>query len=339
MPSHEFLIGGIMVVSLILYVLFGGADFGAGIWYSWARARRAGHEQHLIVHSIGPIWEANHVWLILVVTLLFTAFPPAYGRITTVLHIPLVLFLLAVVGRGAAFAFRSHDVRADPVHGTWDWLFAVSSILAPVLLGIIFGSLSSERLGESDGSFWNTFVGNWATFFGLMVGFLSFAVMSWLAAIYLWVEAKGPLKAGFRRRVLFATIAGHALALVVLFLTRTSAPTLWENFVQSPRGWTVLSGTGLIAIGLVISLWQDQPRLVRVLAAAEVACMIVGWALGQYPFLVRPDLTLYNAAAPPSTLRFLLGALVGGACLLFPSLYYLYRIFKGGPVLGRSTGA
>lgn len=338
MVSLEALLAGSILVSLILYVLFGGADFGAGVWYLFARGAHAGGQRHHITHAIGPIWEANHVWLILAVTLLFTAFPVAFARVTTVLHVPLVLLLLAIVGRGAAFAFRSHDVRADPIHGLWDWLFAVSSVVAPVLLGICLSALSTGQARAPQGGFVESFVAPWATPFSLFVGLLALVVVTWLAAIYLWVEAKDDVKRVFHQRALVSACVVHGLALVVLLWTRTASPRLWQMVVEAPWGWGLIGGVAVIGGAMFVSLWAEWPRLARVLAAGEVTGMMLGWALSLYPYLVLPDLTMFNTAAPSGTLGFLLGALVAGALVLFPSLYYLYRVFKGGPVLGQSTG-
>jgi len=331
MPSLEVAIGGIIVVSLIWYVLFGVADFGAGAWYLLERGPSRAEARHQIEHAIGPIWEANHVWLILVVTLLFTAFPPAFARIMTVLHIPLVVLLLAIVGRGSAFAFRSHDVRADPTHGVWDWLFAASSTLAPLLLGIVLGAITGGHVYERHGTFVDVFVWSWLTPFSLLVGCLALAVGLWLSAVYLWVEAQPSLASHFRRRALTAAVVTHAIAALLLLMTVGQRP-LWATFIRSVWGSLLLVGTGLAGTAMFLSIIRRQPRKTRLLAATEVTFMVIGWALAQYPHLVPPDLTLYNSAAPVSTLTFLLGALIAGAVILFPSLYVLYRIFKGGPM-------
>jgi len=329
MPSLEVLVATTLVVSLMFYVLFAGADFGAGVWYLLADDTRGRAQRHQIEHAIGPIWEANHVWLILAVVLLFAAFPPAFGRVMTVLHIPLVLLLLSIVARGSAFAIRSHDVRADPMHGMWGWMFAVSSVCAPVLLGMTLGSLSTDLRAPS-GSFVESFVRPWASPFTFVVGGLALAVVSWLAAIYLWTEAADDLKAVFRLRAVVSGLSSHALAVITLVMTKDNAPQLWEHFFKTYWGGLLLAGVALLAGAMWLSVWRHWPRLARLFAAAEVIVMMAGWALGQDPYLVRPDLTIYNTAAPEETLRFLFGALLAGAVILFPSLYYLYRVFKGG---------
>lgn len=337
-PLEDWLAGSILV-SLILYVLFGGADFGAGVWYLADRRKEGQARRHLIAHAIGPIWEANHVWLILAVTLVFTAFPAAFARVTTVLHLPLVLLLLAIVGRGAAFSFRSHDVHADPIHGTWDWLFAGSSVFAPVFLGICLSALSTGQARAPHGGFLESFVEPWATLFSLTVGLLSLAVVTWLAALYLWTEAKDDVKRVFRRRARVAAIVVHVLALLVLLWTRTACPRFWQRVAETAWGWEVMGGVAVIGCAMFTALWAEWPRLARVLAAGEVAGMMLGWALSLYPYLVLPDLTVFNTAAPVGTLGFLLGTLLAGTLVLFPSLYYLYRVFKGGPIFGQSTDA
>jgi cytochrome d ubiquinol oxidase subunit II len=170
------------------------------------------------------------------------------------------------------------------------------------------------------------------------VGLLALAVVTWLAALYLYVEAKGEVKRVFQWRARAAAIVVHGLAVVVLLWTRTASPRFWQMVTETTWGWGVVGGVAVMSCAMVISLWSDWPRLARVLAAGEVTGMMLGWALSLYPYLVLPDLTMFNTAAPSSTLAFLLGALVAGGLVLFPSLFYLYGIFKGALVLGQSTG-
>ncbi len=336
MLSLEEWLAGSILVSLILYVLFGGADFGAGVWYLAARGEQGKDQRSLITHAIGPIWEANHVWLILAVTVLFSAFPLAFARVTTVLHVPLMVLLLAIVARGATFSFRSHDVGANALHRIWDWLFAGSSVVAPLLLGVCLSSLSTGLAQAPQGTFFEGFVAPWANWFALAVGLLALAAVSWLAALYLWVEATGDVKRLFRQRARAAAIVVHGLALVVLLWTRTASPRLWQMVAERKWGWIVVGGVAVMGCAMFFALWSDWPRLARLLAAGEVTGMILGWALSLYPYLVLPDLTMFNTAAPSSTLGFLLAALVVGALMLFPCLLYLYRIFKSDSVLGVS---
>ncbi|MDT3778756.1 cytochrome d ubiquinol oxidase subunit II [Nitrospira sp. MA-1] len=200
MPGLEEIIAGCIVISLTLYALLGGADYGAGIWYLLARGPEAQTQRHLISTAIGPIWEANHVWLILVITLLFSAFPLAYARISTVLHIPLTLLLTGIVFRGSAFAFRSYDVQQSPLHRFWGTLFGLSSLITAMFLGIILGTLTSSYLQNVQGGFVDVFVLPWIQPFPLAVGIWTITLFAFLASTYLIHETPLPALRGLYRR-------------------------------------------------------------------------------------------------------------------------------------------
>src|SRR4051812_28687139 len=160
------LIAGIMVVALNAYVLMAGADFGGGVWDLLARGPRRTRQRELIANSIAPIWEANHVWLIVVVVMLFTAFPVVFGILGTVLHIPLTLMLIGVVLRGSAFVFRSYGSRGQTTRHRWGAAFAIASVATPVVLGDIIGAVASGDVGEAAArvgraSFASVFVAPW----------------------------------------------------------------------------------------------------------------------------------------------------------------------------------
>ena len=146
MLTLEFCIACVMLISLIIYMLTGGADFGGGIWDLFATGRRAKAQRSLIAHAIAPIWEANHVWLIVIVVLLFVAFPVAFAAISTALHVPLTLMLIGIVLRGTAFVFRTYDIQSDTIHRRWSRLFAIASAITPVMLGITLGAVASGAI-------------------------------------------------------------------------------------------------------------------------------------------------------------------------------------------------
>src|SRR5512145_994232 len=158
MLSIDVLLAGAMMVSLTFYALLGGADFGGGVWDMFASGSRKRAQRELIAEAIGPVWEANHVWLILVVVLLFTAFPPAFAAMATALHIPLTLMLIGVVLRGSAFTFRSYDRRTDDVQRRWGRVFSMTSLITPILLGVTVGSVSSGRIRSEYSDFAAAFV-------------------------------------------------------------------------------------------------------------------------------------------------------------------------------------
>jgi cytochrome d ubiquinol oxidase subunit II len=337
MLSAEVLLAGVMMLALTFYALLAGADFGGGVWDLLASGERAARQRALIADAIGPIWEANHVWLILVIVILFTAFPPAFAAIMTALHIPLTLMLIGIVLRGTAFTFRTYDDQRDNVQRRWSWIFAIASIITPVMLGVCVGTIASGRIVIEQEIVTSGFIATWLAPFPLAVGGFALALFAYLAAVYLTVEAHPAdsesqdvaLQADFRRRALIAAAAVGALALLVFLLSASGAPRIRAGLSASWWAWPLQIGTGAAAVGAIWALWTWRFYLARALAAAQVALILWGWGGAQFPYLVEPDITIQSAAAPASTLRLLLGALIVGALLLFPSFYFLYRIFKG----------
>lgn len=330
MLTLEVLLAGALFVSLTFYVLLGGADYGGGVWDLLAWGPRARQQRELIAAAIGPIWEANHVWLILAVVLLFTGFPPAFAAIATALHIPLTLILIGIVLRGSAFTFRSYDRRADNVQRRWGRIFASASLLTPILLGVVVGALASGEINIKDGVVTTGFWRAWLAPFPFAVGLFALALFAFLAAVYLTLEtADAELQEDFRRRALAAAVTVGLLALLVFLLSGAGAPALRHKLAASWWTWPLQIATGGAALGAMAGLWLRRYRLARYCAAAQVSLILWGWGAAQFPYLVAPDLTLYNAAAPQITLRLLWWALVAGALLLFPSFYYLFRVFKG----------
>jgi cytochrome d ubiquinol oxidase subunit II len=325
----ETIIAGVMVASLVLYALLGGADYGGGVWDLFAFGPRARAQRTLIAEAISPVWEANHVWLILVVVILFTAFPPAFAAIATALHIPITLLLIGIVLRGTAFTFRTYDVQRDDVQRRWSLVFSIASINTPILLGTTLGAIASGTIRFENGVVANGFCRSWLAPFPFAVGFFALALFAFLAAVYLTVEARErELQEDFRVRALLSGVAVGLLALTVFMLAKTGAPTVRAGI---SRSWWALGLhilTAIFATSAFVTLWTRRYRLARVCAAAQVTLILLGWAFAQFPHLVEPDVTISSAAAPEITLELLLGAVAAGAILLFPSYYYLFRIFK-----------
>ncbi|MDQ2936134.1 MAG: cytochrome d ubiquinol oxidase subunit II [Acidobacteriota bacterium] len=326
----ETIVAGVIIASLILYALLGGADYGGGVWDLFALGTRAPRQRALIAEAIGPVWEANHVWLILVIVILFTAFPPAFAAISIALHIPLTLLLIGIVLRGTTFTFRSYDVQRDDVQRRWSLVFSIASIITPVLLGVTLGAIASGTIRVENGVVVSGFFNSWLAPFPLAVGFFALSLFAFLAAVYLTVEAsEHELQEDFRLRALIAGIAVGILALIVFLLAGTGAPTVRAGISRSWWALALHLFTGTCAVGAFYALWTRKYKLARVCAAAQVSLILMGWALAQFPHLVEPDITIYTAAAPRITLRLLLVALAAGVLLLFPSYYYLFRVFKG----------
>jgi cytochrome d ubiquinol oxidase subunit II len=331
----EVIVAGVMVASLVLYALLGGADYGGGVWDLFAFGPRARRQRELIAEAISPVWEANHVWLILVIVVLFTAFPPAFATIATALHIPLTLMLIGIVLRGTAFTFRTYDVQRDDVQRRWSLIFSIASIITPILLGTILGAIASGTIRVSDGAVTSGFLHSWLAPFPLSVGLFALALFAFLAAVYLTVEApERELQEDFRWRALLSGVVVGLFALTVFILAKTGAPTVRAGISRTWWAFGLHILTAIFATSAFVALWTRRYRIARFCAAAQVTMILLGWAFAQFPSLVEPDVTIGSAAAPPLTLELLLSALIVGAIVLFPSYYYLFRIFK----LTRSGG-
>jgi cytochrome d ubiquinol oxidase subunit II len=331
MLNDATLLGACMLGSLVLYALFGGADFGGGVWHLIASGPRARQQRDLIASAIAPIWEANHVWLILVVVVLFTGFPAAFAEIATRLHAPLVALLIAIAIRGSAFAFRSASGDRPVEERGWGTAFGLASIAAPMLLGMTLGTLSSSQLPDS--ALQLSWRGPWLTPFALASGLFTLALFAYLAAVFLTVDAaeEDQLQEDFRRRAIGAGVLAGALALATFVLANAGAPLVREGLAHRIWSWPLHLLTGLAAIAALASLVTRRFHLARVFAVLQVALVVLGWGASQYPFLVVPTITLASASASPATQRMLLWALAAGAVLLFPSLRLLFRVFKGRP--------
>ncbi len=318
----------VMVIAVVVYVLLAGADFGGGMWDLLAFGPRARDQREAIAHAIGPVWEANHVWLILVVVLLFAGFPTAFGSIMTALHIPLTAVLVGIVLRGTTFVFRTYDAQDDVVHRRWSTLFGVSSFLTPFLLGLALGGLATGDVRVVDGAVTSGFFAGWTTLFAVACGLFAQGMFAFLAAVYLCVEtAGGPLERDFRVRAIASSLALAPAAALVLIVARGQAPVLFERF---QHGWgPVLLLFATLAAGIALfAVVRRVYRLARAAAGLKVAAIVVGWALAQYPDLIPGQLGADVAAAPHSVMVVLVWALAGGSLVLIPSLYYLFRVFK-----------
>jgi cytochrome bd ubiquinol oxidase subunit II len=324
------LVAFLLALSLNAYVLLGGADFGGGVWDLLARGPRRARQREVIAHAIGPIWEANHVWLILAIVLAFTCFSPVFARIMTVLHIPISLMLIGIVLRGSAFTFRTYDDEHDAAQRRWGRIFSGASLLTPLLLGVCIGAVASGRVvAPTRGSFAERFVDPWLTPFALGVGLLTVALFAFLAAVFLTLETRDrELVEDFRRNALGAGVAVFLTAGLVLLLSYRGAPLMTAGLVTSRWALPLHLATGASAVAVFLALWSRRFALARVLAGLQVSCIFWGWTASQYPYLVPPDLTIKATAAPEITLRITLWALAGGTLVLAPSLIYLFRVFK-----------
>jgi cytochrome d ubiquinol oxidase subunit II len=325
----ETLIAAIILASLIIYALMGGADYGGGMWDLLASGGRAQRQRHAIVEAIAPIWEANHVWLVLVIVLLFSAFPLAFSTMMTALNIPITAILIGIVLRGSAFMFRKYDSTEDAVQRRWSTVFGVASFFTPFFQGLTLGALTTGNIHLVGDRVTTGFFAGWLTPFALACGLFALALFAFLAATYMTVDTRSEpdLQDDFRLRAIGTQIALVLLANVVFITSKNGAPLMYHGLTNwwAPMllGWTVLSG-----ITAFLALWFRGFHLARIAAVSQVTFILVGWGLAQFPHLVTPDVTIQKAAAPESTLKLLLFALAAGTVVLLPSLLYLFQIFK-----------
>ena len=314
------LIAVVMAVALVLYAVSGGADYGGGLWDLFAGGPRKAQQRALIERAIGPIWEANHVWLILVVVLLFACFPRGYAVLSTALHIPLTLALLGIVARGTAFTFRHYDVRCAANERGWGLLFSIASLVTPVVLGVIVGSVASGGIRvDARGAVTSGFLSPWATtVFPWLVGLLTlslFALLAMGASTFFAAAALAAAEHGAPR-------IWASLAVPLMHGTGVAPPAMQLALV-------VHVATGACALLTIAMLLAQRDRIARLAAPAFVGLVVCGWMAAQYPLIITPDVNIGGSAAPQSVLHAVLYALAGGSLLLAPSLVYLFRLFKG----------
>lgn len=330
MPSLELLLGFVMMVSLTFYALLAGADYGGGVWDLFAGGPRAKGQRELIAKALAPIWEANHVWLILVVVILFTAFPRAYALISTSLHVALLALLLGIVLRGSAFIFRTNDTTPGQTKWQSGRIFALASLFTPILLGVVVGAISSGSIRAPGEHASLAYFFTWIAPFPFAVGLFALVLFALLAAVYLTLETEdAALQDDFRRRAIACEVVATLLAWAVLVLSQHDAPAIRERLANSWWTWPLQLTTALAAAGALVALWTRRFPWARFCAAGQVTLILWGWALAQYPYLVRPELTIYNGAAPRATMQALVWALAAGVVVLFPSYWYLFHVFKG----------
>ena len=327
----------VLATALVLYTLFGGADYGAGILTlcPWGKDRDAVNA--LISRTIGPVWEANHVWLILIVVILFVGFPDAYVAIARHLHWPIVAVLFGIIVRGCAFVFMHYDPIKDHTQKWYQAGFALGSAWTSLWLGIVLGGLSSGDF-RNHGTTYEVFFAGWMTLYSVVLGLFISAIFATLASIYLLGESQDRrLQAVIKRKTkVFAGATVILGAMVFLTSALTSGGMVWQ-FFQHPISIASFVGASVLLIPLYLAVKNSRVIAARLLCAAVTACVILGWTSTGFPkILDRLDtpITFYAAAAGTNTLQQLLVALVVGIALIAPSLLVLYSTFKSGSMLG-----
>ncbi|HEY2472913.1 MAG TPA: cytochrome d ubiquinol oxidase subunit II [Terracidiphilus sp.] len=323
------ILAAILLISLVIYSLLGGADYGAGFWDLVCSGPRKMGQRDLIAQAIQPVWEANHIWLILLVVLTFSGFPAAFSSISVGLAVPIFLILLGIVLRGSSYVFRAYfagDVRTQLY---WGKIFSISSSITPLFLGIVIGAISGDSILVDDSRSENGLLRTWLQPFPLAVGFLSLSLFAYLSACYLTVETDDyGLQEDFRKRALSSGFVSVMAAFATYVVARTSAQGILDGPSRSPVAWLIEAGGAIAALVAYQALWSRTYLRARVAAAAQVALVVTGWGVAQYPHLVRPELTIFNGASPTNILWDLEITVAVGAVILIPSFILLLHIFK-----------
>lgn len=322
-----------LCLSVLLYVLLGGADFGAGIIEMFTSPKHIRRTRKTLYHAIGPIWEANHMWLIIAIVILFVGFPLIYSLLSIHLHLPLLIMLMGIVARGTAFTFRHYDAVHDSMQEVYNRIFVWSSFVTPMFLGIIAGSMLSGNIDANATSFPDAYVYSWLNGFSIAVGLFTVSLCGFLAAVYLIGEADDENdRLRFVRKARGTNIISICAGGLVFITAYVGNIPL--------AGWIFGDPVGLVATLLallsLILMWNAIKRkkkfLPRALAAFQVSMILVAITYAHFPAIVilkdGTALSLFENAAPPLTMAALANALLIGSVMILPALFYLYYSFQ-----------
>jgi cytochrome d ubiquinol oxidase subunit II len=327
----DIVVSAYLWLSILLYLLLGGADFGAGIIELFTSRKNRKRTRTTLYHAIGPIWEANHMWLIIAIVILFVGFPEIYSQMSVSLHIPLAIMLLGIIARGTAFIFRHYDAVKDKSHTIYNRTFISSSFITPLFLGILAGSSVSGHIKRDAANFADAYVFGWLNLFSVSVGLFTVALCGFLAAVYLIAEADDEAdRKRFVRKAWFMNVASFvAGAIVFLAATIDGIPLFQWVF-----GNVVSILAVVIATASIILLWyfvgKNYIWMPRILAGVQVTMILLAVTYAHYPDFIlmhEGNLSLRDQAPAPA-INALGWALLIGSVFILPALFYLYYSFK-----------
>jgi cytochrome d ubiquinol oxidase subunit II len=320
-------------LSLLFYLVLGGADFGAGIIELFTSGKNRDSTRTMVYNAIGPIWEANHMWLIIAIVILFVGFPAIYSEMSVYLHIPLLIMLFGIIARGTAFMFRHYDAIQDELQHVYNRIFVLSSFVTPLFLGIIAGSAISMDIDHNANSFSEAYIFSWLSWFSLSVGIFTVAICGFLAAVYLIGEAHDE-----QARQRFITKARYMNILAVVSGGLVFVASLVDGIPLIE--WILKDFIGLMAVILAtFSLWllwtnikKRKKWLPRILAGFQVSMIVLSITYAHFPDFILvangENLSLFKDQAPPSTMNALGWALMLGSLFILPALFYLMYSFQ-----------
>jgi cytochrome d ubiquinol oxidase subunit II len=338
----DYMIIAFLWLAILLYLVLGGADFGAGIIELFSSKPNRGRTRKAAYQAIGPIWEANHMWLIIAVVILFVGFPVIYSTMSIYLHIPLVVMLLGITARGTAFVFRNYDAVVDRMQGVYNRIFLYSSFITPLFLGIIAGSTISGRIDPSANNFLNAYVYCWLNWFSVAIGLFTVALCGFLASVYLIGEAQvlDDRKSFIRKARIWNIIAVICGALVFIAAYLGNIP-LMDWVLGNAVGLTAVIAASLSLIVMWYLIKNGKTIVPRMLAGFQGTMILLAVSYVHFPDLILlhngQHLSLFKHQAPEATMIALGWALLIGGVFIIPSLFYLYYSFqkdKGGMEVG-----
>jgi len=320
-------------VSLWFYLLFGGADFGAGILELFTRTRNKSRTRRTMYRAIGPIWEANHMWLIIAIVILFVGFPAIYATMSTALHIPLIIMLLGIIARGTAFAFRHYDAVVDDMQQLYSKIFTWSSLITPLFLGIIAGSAVSGKIDTTPENFLEGYIFNWLDWFTIAVGCFTVAICAFLAAVFLIGEATGEKdKRRFIAKAKTSNIAAFVAGALVFIAARYEDIPLTSWIFGNWVGRLSILLASLSLVLLWYLLGKGKVKILPLLAGFQVTMILLSVTYVHFPKIVLLKggnyLSLMEHHGEARTMESLGWALLIGSIFILPALFYLLYSFR-----------
>ena len=318
--------------SILLYILLGGADFGAGIIELFTSEKNKGKTRQTMYHAIGPIWEANHMWLIIAIVILFVGFPVIYTTMSVYLHIPLAIMLLGIIARGTAFAFRHYDAVVDDMQKVYNKIFVYSSFITPLFLGIIAGSAVSGKIDVSAKRFIDAYIFSWLNWFSIATGLFTVAICGFLAAIFIIGETTDVLeRTRFIRKAKHMTIAAFIAGTLVFVAGYFEGVPIFRWIFGNPIGLAAISAALISLVIQWIFLYKGNTNTLRILAGFQVTMILLAVTVRHYPNIVLlkngKSLSLLEHAGHEQTIFYLGAALLTGSIFILPALYYLLYSF------------
>ena len=323
-------------LSILLYFLLGGADFGAGIIEMFTSRRRVRRTRTTLYHAIGPVWEANHMWLIIAIVILFVGFPVIYSTLSIHLHIPMLIMLLGIIARGTAFVFRHYDAVKDSMQEVYNRIFIWSSFITPLFLGIIAGATVSGKIDAEASDFVDAYVLPWLNLFSISVGFFTVALCGFLAAVFLVGEARHEQdRKSFLRKARNANIVAVILGCFVFLSAEIENVPLVRWMFDDIVGLSAVVAATFSLVLLWFLIRRADRFVSRALVAFQVSMILLAISYEHFPDIVLlahgENLSLLADHAPIKTINALAWTLLIGSVFILPALFYLYYSFQRQP--------